>query len=86
MTPVSPRPSRPAKRAARKDHHEGSDEEVSDEPMTNSEVAEELDAYGGHLPAYIEGADGELYELDRITTYNRSEGVAVVLVAGERVQ
>lgn len=51
--------------------------------MLNRDVAEELDAYGGHLTVVIASDDGTLYEVAQVTSSSRSEGVLVVIETGD---
>lgn len=58
---------------------------MTSEAVHNSALAEELDAYGGHLPVYIESPDGNLYQVGEVISSTRVDGVAVILVMGDRV-
>lgn len=50
--------------------------------MLNSEAKEELDAYGDHLEVFVEFPDGNLFELDEITSRNLPDGPVIVVTMG----
>ena len=50
--------------------------------MLNSEAKEELDGFGDHLEVLVEFPDGNMFEVDEITTRNLPEGVVIVVTMG----
>lgn len=52
--------------------------------MHNAEMQGQLDYYGERLPVVIESRDGNLFEVEEVTTVNHAGEVLVVVVIGQK--